>query len=45
MSDRVGQMKRLSMALKSLFAMIGFYAMIGQVICIGLIVWWFTLYF
>ena len=31
MSDRVGQMQKLSMTLKSIFALIGFYAMIGQV--------------
>jgi len=41
MSDRVGQMQKLSMTLKSLFALIGFYAMIGQMVCIGLIIWWF----
>jgi len=41
MSDRVGQMQRLSVTLKSLFALTGFYAMIGQVACIGLIIWWF----
>ena len=41
MSDRVGQMQRLSVTLKSLFALTGFYAMIGQVAFIGLIIWWF----
>ena len=41
MSDRVGQMQKLSMTLKSAFALIGFYVMIGQVICVGLIIWWF----
>ncbi|MDP2593415.1 MAG: hypothetical protein Q8P52_02065 [bacterium] len=41
MSDRVGEMQRFSMTLKSAFALIGFYAMIGQVICVGLIIWWF----
>jgi len=41
MSDRVGEMQRLSITLKSLFALIGFYAMIGQIVCIGLIIWWF----
>ena len=41
MSDRVGQMQKLSLTLKSLFALIGFYAMIGQVVCVGLIIWWF----
>lgn len=40
-SDRVGQMQKLSITLKSLLALIGFYAMIGQVVCIGLIIWWF----
>jgi len=41
-SDRIGAMQKLSMILKSFFALIGFYAMIGQVICIGLIIWWFV---
>ncbi|PIQ91480.1 MAG: hypothetical protein COV70_03470 [Parcubacteria group bacterium CG11_big_fil_rev_8_21_14_0_20_39_22] len=41
MSDRVGQMQKLSMTLKSMFALVGFYAMIGQVVCVGLIIWWF----
>lgn len=41
MSDRVGQMQKLSMTLKSIFALIGFYAMIGQVACVGLVIWWF----
>ena len=41
MSDRVGQMQKLSVTLKSLFALTGFYAMVGQVACIGLIIWWF----
>lgn len=41
MSDRVGQMQKLSMTLKSIFALVGFYATIGQVACIGLVVWWF----
>jgi len=41
MSDRVGQAQRLSMTLKSMFALVGFYAMIGQVVCVGLIIWWF----
>ena len=40
-SNRVGQMQKLSMTLKSMFALIGFYAMIGQVVCVGLIIWWF----
>ncbi len=41
MSNRIGQMQKLSMTLKSAFALIGFYAMIGQVVCIGLIIRWF----
>ena len=41
-SDRVGQMQKLSITLKSLLALIGFYAMIGQVACVGLIIWWFV---
>jgi hypothetical protein len=41
MSNQIGQMQKLSMTLKSAFALIGFYATIGQVVCIGLIIWWF----
>ena len=41
-SDRVGRMQGLSMTLKALFALIGFYAMLGQVVCVGLVVWWFV---
>ena len=41
MSDRIGQMQRLSMTLKSILALIGFYAMFGQVACIVLIISWF----
>ena len=41
MSDRLGSARNLSALIKFLFAVIGFYAMIGQIICIGLIFWWF----
>lgn len=40
MSPRLGSARTLSMVLKSLCAIIGFYAMIGQLLCIGLVIWW-----
>ncbi len=40
-SDRLGSSRNISIILKFLFSLIGFYALIGQVICISLIVWWF----
>ncbi len=40
MSDRLGSMKELSALLKMLLALIGFYAMLGQVACIVLVGWW-----
>lgn len=39
-SDRLGQARTMSMLLKFTFALVGFYAMLGQLICIGLITWW-----
>lgn len=42
MSNRLGSARNLSVLLKSLFALIGFYAMVGQVVCVGLIIWWVT---
>ena len=39
-SPRLGSARNLSMFLKSICAVIGLYAMIGQLICLGLIVWW-----
>lgn len=43
MSDRFGTAKNLSALLKFLFTLIGFYAMLGQIVCIGLMLWWFIL--
>jgi len=40
LSDRLGRMKELSALLKMLLALVGFYAMLGQVACIVLIGWW-----
>lgn len=40
-SDRLGSAANLSMLIKSLCSLAVLYAMIGQVVCIGLIVWWF----
>ena len=42
MSDRLGSARNLSASTKFLFALVGFYAMLGQIVCIGLIVWWFV---
>ena len=41
-SDKLGSNQSLSVILKFMLALIGFYAMIGQVVCIGLIIWWFA---
>ena len=41
MSDKLGRARTLSVLLKFIFALIGFYAMIGQVFCVAMIVWWF----
>jgi hypothetical protein len=40
-SERLGAWKNFSVALKSLLSVVGFYALIGQIICIGIIIWWF----
>ncbi len=40
MSDRLGRMREVSALLKMLLALIGFYAMLGQVACIVLAGWW-----
>lgn len=40
MSDRLGRMREVSAFLKMLLALIGFYAMLGQVACIVLAGWW-----
>jgi hypothetical protein len=40
MSRRLGSARRLSMALQSICATLGLYAMLGQLICIGLVIWW-----
>ena len=41
-SDRLGRAVTLSVLLKFSFALIGFYAMVGQVICVGLLGFWIT---
>ena len=40
-SDRLGSVQTLSIMLKSLLALIGLYAMIGQIACVILLIWWF----
>jgi len=40
-SERLGSWANISIMLKFLFALIGFYALIGQLICIGILFWWF----
>jgi hypothetical protein len=39
-SDAVGEWMTLSILLKFVFSLIGFYATVGQLACLGLIVWW-----
>ena len=41
-SDELGMWIKFSVLVKFFFALIGFYAMLGQIICIGLIFWWFV---
>ena len=43
MSDRIGSAKNLSMFIKFFFSLVGFYAMLGQIVCVGLLIWWFVL--
>lgn len=40
MSDRLGRMSGVSTFLKMLLALVGFYAMLGQVACVVLVGWW-----
>lgn len=39
-SPRLGSARNLSIVLKSVCALIGLYAMVGQLICVGLLIWW-----
>lgn len=41
-SNRLGNAQALSSTIKLLFALIGFYATIGQLACITLLIWWFA---
>jgi len=41
-SDRLGEAQTFSIILKLSFAIIGFYAMVGQVLSIILLFWWFV---
>lgn len=40
-SDRLGSAVNISMFLKSFCSLAVLYAMVGEVICVGLIIWWF----
>lgn len=42
-SDRLGSSRNLSSILKFIFALIGFYAMLGQIACIVLVISWFVI--
>jgi len=42
-SDELGMWIKTSALLKFLFASISFLGMLGQVVCAGLIFWWFIL--
>ena len=41
-SDRFGRGIYFSVALKLIFMLIGFYAFIGQLVCVIFIIWWFA---
>jgi hypothetical protein len=41
-SNRLGSAQAFSTIMKFVFALIGFYAMLGQIACIGLVIWWFV---
>ena len=41
-SDRIGSARTVSVLLKFFLSLNGFYAMIGQVVCLGLVIWWFA---
>ncbi len=41
-SERLGRWTSASMIVKFLFALIGFYALIGQIVCVIFIIWWFV---
>lgn len=41
-SQELGSWTNFSVILKFILASVGFYALVGQVICIGLIIWWFV---
>lgn len=42
-SRRLGSWTNLSFTLKLIFMLIGFYALIGQIVCVVFIIWWFNL--
>jgi hypothetical protein len=39
-SDRLGSAQTLSVLLKSVLSLIILYAMVGQVVCVGLFIYW-----
>ena len=39
-SDKLGTARNLSVILKFFFALVSFYAMLGQIACVGLVLWW-----
>ena len=41
-SNKLGTARNLSILLKFLFTLIGFYATLGQIACVGLVFWWFV---
>jgi hypothetical protein len=43
MSDRLGTSVNTSMIIKFVLGTVGFYATMGQFLCLGLLVWWFLL--
>jgi len=41
-SDKLGSARNFSAILKLLLALIGFYTILGQVVCVVLLIWWFV---
>lgn len=39
-SNAVGEWVAFSIILKFIFALVGFYATVGQLVCVGLLGWW-----
>lgn len=40
-SEDLGSWTNFSVIIKFILGLVGFYALAGQVICVGIIIWWF----